>query len=39
MVSTQTWNVLQSWMKIWAGTESNYSNLGMYDDQTVYLTF
>lgn len=39
MVSTQTWNVLQSWMKIWAGTESNYSNLGTYDDQTVYLTF
>lgn len=39
MVSTQANNVLQSWMKIWAGTEANYGNLWTYDDQTVYLTF
>ena len=38
MVSSQSWNILTSWMKIWAGTESDYSNLGTYDSNTVYLT-
>lgn len=38
MVSSQANNILTSWMKIWAGTESNYQNLGSYDQNTVYLT-
>ena len=38
MVSTQPNNILTSWMKIWAWTESNYQNLGSYDQNTVYLT-
>ena len=38
MVSSQSWNILTSWMKIWAWTESDYSNLGTYDSNTVYLT-
>lgn len=38
MVSSQSWNILTSWMKIWAWTESDYSNLGSYDNNTVYLT-
>jgi hypothetical protein len=25
-------------MKIWAWTESDYQNLGSYDQNTVYLT-
>ena len=38
VVSSQTGNILQSWMKIWAGTETNYWNLGTYDSNTLYLT-
>ena len=38
MVSSQSWNILTSWMKIWAWTESDYQNLGSYDQNTVYLT-
>lgn len=38
MVSSQAGNILTSWMKIWAWTESDYSNLGSYDSNTVYLT-
>lgn len=38
MVSSQTGNILTSWMKIWAWTESDYSNLWTYDSNTVYLT-
>lgn len=37
-VSTQANNILTSWMKIWAGTEANYTNLWTYDSNTVYLT-
>ena len=38
VVSSQANNILQSWMKIWAGTETNYWNLGTYDSNTLYLT-
>lgn len=38
MVSSQSWNILTSWMKIWAWTETNYWNLGTYDSNTLYLT-
>lgn len=38
-VSSQSWNILTSWMKIWAWTEANYNNLGTYDNQTIYLTY
>ena len=38
MVSSQSWNILTSWMKIWAWTEADYWNLGTYDSNTVYLT-
>ena len=38
VVSSQTGNILQSWMKIWAGLETDYQNLGTYDSQTLYLT-
>ena len=38
VVSTQTGNILTSWMKIWAGLETDYQNLGTYDSQTLYLT-
>jgi hypothetical protein len=38
VVSSQTGNILQSWMKIWAGTETDYWNLGTYDSNTLYLT-
>ena len=38
VVSSQTGNILQSWMKIRAGTETNYWNLGTYDSNTLYLT-
>lgn len=38
VVSSQTGNILQSWMKIWAWTETDYWNLGTYDSQTLYLT-
>ena len=36
MVSSQANNILQSWMKIWAWTESDYWNLTP-DSNTVYL--
>jgi hypothetical protein len=39
MVSSQTGNILTSWMKIWAWTEANYNSLGTYDNNTVYLTY
>lgn len=38
VVSSQTGNILTSWMKIWAWTEANYWNLGTYDSNTLYLT-
>ena len=38
MVSSQANNILTSWMKIWAWTQSNYEWLGTYDSNTVYLT-
>lgn len=38
MVSSQTGNILTSWMKIWAGLETDYQNLGSYDQNTLYLT-
>jgi len=38
LVSSQANNILQSWMKIRAGTETDYSNLWTYDSQTLYLT-
>lgn len=37
MVSSQTGNILTSWMKIWAGLESDYQNLGTYDSNCLYL--
>lgn len=38
VVSSQTGNILQSWMKIWAWLETDYWNLGTYDNNTLYLT-
>jgi hypothetical protein len=38
MVSSQSWNILTSWMKIWAWTQANYEALSSYDSNTVYLT-
>lgn len=38
VVSSQPNNILTSWMKIRAGLESDYLNLGTYDSQTLYLT-
>lgn len=38
VVSSQSWNILTSWMKIWAGTQANYEALWSYDNNTVYLT-
>lgn len=38
MVSSQTGNILTSWMKIWAWLETDYQSLGTYDSQTLYLT-
>lgn len=38
MVSSQSWNILISWMKIWAWTEADYLNLWSYDNNTLYLT-
>ena len=38
VVSSQTGNILTSWMKIWAWTESDYWNLSSYDQNTIYLT-
>ena len=37
-VSSQANNILTSWMKIWAGEETDYANLGTYDNNTLYLT-
>lgn len=37
MVSSQSWNILTSWMKIWAWTEADYWNLGTYDSNCLYL--
>lgn len=37
-VSSQTGNILTTGMKIWAGTETDYWNLGTYDNNTLYLT-
>lgn len=37
-ISSQSWNILTSWAKIWAWTESNYQNLGSYDSNTIYIT-
>lgn len=36
--SSQTGNILTSWMKIWAWTETDYWNLGTYDSNCLYLT-
>jgi len=38
LVSSQPNNILQSWMKIRAWTEWDYGSLGVYDNNTVYLT-
>lgn len=38
LVSTQANNILTSWMKIWAWTETNYTNLWTYDSNCLYLT-
>lgn len=37
LVSDQPNNILTSWMKIWAGLESDYLNLAIYDSNTLYL--
>ena len=37
-VSSQSWNILTSWMAIRCGTETDYSNLGSYSNNTLYLT-
>ena len=37
-VSTQANNILTSWTKLRCGTEANYSSLGTYDSNTIYLT-
>lgn len=37
-VSSQANNILQSWMKIRAGEETDYSNLWTYDPNCLYLT-
>lgn len=37
VVSSQTGNILQSWMSIWAGTETDYWNLGTYNSNCLYL--
>ena len=36
-VSTQTGNVLTSWMSIWAGLQTDYENLGTYNQNCLYL--
>jgi hypothetical protein len=38
LVSSQSNNILTSWMKIWAWTEANYQNLWSRDSNTLYLT-
>lgn len=37
-VSTQANNILTSWTKLRCGTEANYSSLGTYDSNCIYLT-
>ena len=37
VVSTQANNILTSWMKIRAWLESDYQNLGSYDNNCLYL--
>ena len=37
-VSTQANNILSSGMKLRCGEETDYSNLGTYDNNTIYLT-
>jgi len=37
VVSSQANNILTSWMKIWAGLETDYWNLGTYDSNCLYL--
>ena len=37
-VSSQANNILTTWMKIRAGTETDYSNLGTRDSNCLYLT-
>lgn len=37
-VSSQTWNILTTGMKIRCGEESDYSWLWTYDNNTIYLT-
>lgn len=37
-ISTQSWNILTSWAKIWAWIESDYQNLWSYDNNTIYIT-
>lgn len=38
VVSSQSWNILTSWTKIWAWTEANYQSLWTYDSNCIYLT-
>ena len=38
VVSSQANNILTTWMKIRAWTETNYTNLWTYDSNTLYLT-
>lgn len=38
VISSQSGNILTSWTKLWAWTESDYSNLWSYDSWTIYLT-
>ena len=38
LVSDQPNNILTTWMKIRAWTETNYTNLWTYDNNTLYLT-
>lgn len=38
VVSSQSWNILTTWMAIRCGTETDYSNLGSYSNNTLYLT-
>lgn len=38
-ISSQSWNILTSWTKLWAWTQSDYEWLWTYDSWTIYLTF
>lgn len=37
-ISSQSDNILTSWATIRAGTQSDYENLGTYDNNTIYIT-